>query len=185
MLNPDSLAKPKWRAALLQLGLIFFLSGWSVYGVAAARDVDQFFFDQKLGDFKAELATAKKAGKQGVLLMFEQEDCPWCHRMKTTVLNQAEVQDYYKAHFLIFPMDIKGDTTMVDFKGRETTEKAFSAENRVRATPVFGFFDLDGNLVFRWTGVTKDAAEFLLLGRYVAEGAYKKQSFAVFKQGTK
>lgn len=185
MLNLHFSNKRTWQRLFSQLGLVLFLSAWSLFTYAATRDVDQFFFDQKLGDFKSELATAKKSGKQGVLLMFEQEDCPWCHRMKTTVLNQADVQDYYKTHFLTFPLDIKGDTPMVDFKGRDTTEKVFSAENRVRATPVFGFFDLDGNLIFRWTGVTKDAAEFLLLGRYVAEGAYKKQSFAVYKQGTK
>jgi thioredoxin-related protein len=160
---------------------------WLMAGLAQAetREVSQYFFDQKLGDFKAELASAKKDGKQGILLMFEQEDCPWCHRMKATILNQSEVQDYYKKHFLVFSLDIKGDTSMVDFQGKETTEKAFAAENRVRATPVFGFFDLNGKLVFRWTGVTKDANEFLLLGRYVAEGAYKTQSFVAYKQGAK
>ncbi len=152
---------------------------------AETREVSQYFFDQKLGDFKAELANAKKDSKQGILLMFEQEECPWCHRMKSTILNQSEVQDYYKKHFLIFSLDIKGDTSMTDFQGKETTEKAFSVENRVRATPVFGFFDLNGKMVFRWTGVTKDANEFLLLGRYVAEGAYKNQSFVAYKQAVK
>lgn len=152
---------------------------------AETRDVSQYFFDQKLGDFKADLASAKKEGKQGILLMFEQEDCPWCHRMKATILNQSEVQDYYKKHFLIFSMDIKGDTPMVDFQGKDTTEKVFSVENRVRATPVFGFFDLNGKMIFRWTGVTKDADEFLLLGHYVADGAYKTQSFLAYKQGAK
>ena len=171
------------------MGSRFFVAGLFVLmsGLAHAetRDVSQYFFDQKLGDFKADLASAKKDGKQGVLLMFEQEDCPWCHRMKATILNQSEVQDYYKKHFLIFSMDIKGDTPMVDFQGKETTEKAFSVENRVRATPVFGFFDLDGKMVYRWTGVTKDAAEFLLLGHYVTDGVYKTQAFAVYKQGVK
>ena len=149
------------------------------------RDVQKFFFDQKLGDFKAELANAKKDGKQGILLMFEMEECPWCHRMKMSVLNQSEVQDYYKKHFLIFSVDVKGDTTMIDFKGRETTEKKFSEENRVRATPVFGFIGLDGNMIHRLTGVTKDAKEFLQLGSYVAEGVYKTQSFSAYKQGAK
>lgn len=163
--------------------LLFVLVSGLAHG--ETRDVNQYFFDQKFGDFKAELANAKQAGKQGILLMFEQEDCPWCHRMKATILNQSEVQDYYKKHFLIFSMDIRGDTPMVDFQGKNTTEKAFSVENRVRATPVFGFFDLDGKMVYRWTGVTKDAHEFLLLGRYVADGAYKTQAFAVYKQGAK
>lgn len=152
---------------------------------AETRDVQQYFFDQKLGDFKAELETAKKDGKKGVLLMFEQEDCPWCHRMKETILNQSEVQDYFKQHFLIYPVDIKNEIALVDFKGKDTTEKAFSAEHRVRATPVFLFFGLDGNPMYRFTGVAKDSKEFLLLGRYVVEGIYKTQPFNVYKQGAK
>lgn len=149
--------------------------------LAEKRDVNQYFFDQKLGDFKAELATARAEGKKGILLMFEQEDCPWCHRMKETILNQSEVQDYFKKHFLIYSIDIKNDLAMVDFKGKETTEKAFAAENRVRATPVFLFFDLDGNPMYRFTGVAKDPREFLLLGRYVVEGTYKTTPFNVYK----
>lgn len=165
---------------LLALGLALF------FGAAAAetRDVNQYFFDQKLGDFRAELDSARKEGKQGVLLMFELDDCPFCHRMKQTILNQSEVQDYYRKHFLIFPVDIKGDNSMVDFKGRQTTEKAYAAEQRVRATPVFAFYDLNGNLVARFTGAAKDVREFMLLGRYVAEGAYQDKSlnFARYKQ---
>ena len=41
--------------------------------LAETRDINQYFFDQKLGDFKAELETAKKEGKQGILLMFEMD----------------------------------------------------------------------------------------------------------------
>lgn len=166
---------------ILTLGFVLF----SALAQAETRDVHQFFFDQKLGDFKAELANAKKEGKQGILLMFEMDECPWCHRMKTTILNQSEVQDYFKKHFLIFSVDTKGDAAMIDFKGRETTEKKFSEENRVRATPVFGFIDLEGNMIHRLTGVTKDVNEFLLLGRFVVEGSYKTQTFSVYKQGAK
>ena len=168
---------------LLVLNCIVGLSvtpAWS-----ETRDVQQYFFDQNLGDFKAELEGAKKAGKQGVLLMFEQEDCPWCARMKATILNQSEVQDYFKKHFVIFHVDIKGDTAMIDFQGVETTEKKFSEKNRVRATPVIAFFDLEGNIAYRFTGASKDVNEFMLLGRYVVEKAYKTQSFAVFKQTVK
>lgn len=165
--------------------LVLWFAMLSGLAQGETRDVHQYFFDQKLGDFKSDLANAKKEGKLGILLMFEQEDCPWCFRMKTTILNQSEVQDYFKKYFQIYHVDIKGDVTMVDFKGRETTEKKYSEENRVRATPVFGFIDLDGNMVFRFTGVAKDANEFLLVGRYVVEGAYKKQSFPVYKQSAK
>ena len=40
-------------------------------------------------------------------------------------------------------------------------------------------------MAFRFTGAAKDVNEFLLLGRYVVEGAYKTQSFPVYKQSNK
>jgi len=152
-------------------------------GAPANRDPGQYFFDQSLGDFSEELQNARDQGKTGVLLFFEQEECPFCHRMKTTVLNRAEVQDYYKEHFLIFPVDIEGDVEMVDFEGNTRTQKDFAFnEHRVRATPVFAFFDLNGKLVTRYTGATRDAEEFLWLGEYVVQGAYKEMTFPRYKR---
>ena len=149
---------------------------------AETRDAEKYFFDLKMGDFKNELATAKKEGKTGIMIMFEQVDCPFCYRMKHSILNQNEVQDYYHQHFLIFLLDIRGSLPMEDFKGRETTEKAFSVEHRVYGTPVFDFFDLDGKLITRFPGTAKDVDEFLLLGRYVVEGACKTTSFNAYKR---
>ena len=95
--------------------------------------------------------------------------------MKTTVLNQPDVQAFYKEHFLVFPVDVEGDVEMVDFEGHTTTMKDWATKvHRVRATPVFAFFDLNGNRVTRYIGATSDAAEFLLLGKYVVEGAMWK-----------
>ncbi|HTN93804.1 MAG TPA: thioredoxin family protein [Gallionella sp.] len=161
-------------------GLLFMLSLGT--GHAETRDAQQYFFDLKLGDFSNELATARKEGKTGILIMFEQEDCPFCFRMKNTILNQSEVQDYYHSHFLIYTVDIRGSIPMEDFKGKETTEKAFSLEHRVYGTPVFDFFDLDGKLITRFPGTAKDVNEFLLLGRCVVEGACKTTSFFAYKR---
>jgi thioredoxin-related protein len=151
-------------------------------GFAETLNAEEHFFDMKLGDFKSELATAKKEGKTGIMIMFEQVDCPFCFRMKNTILNQSEVQDYYHRHFLIFPVDIRGSIPMEDFKGKETTEKAFSVEHRVYGTPVFDFFDLEGNLITRFPGTAKDVNEFLLLGRCVVEGACKTTSFFAYRK---
>lgn len=150
--------------------------------MAEERDPYSHLFNPKLGDFKAELAVAKQEGKVGILLMFELDDCPWCHRMKASILNQSEVQDWYRQYFLIFNVDAKGDTAMTDFTGKETTEKAFAAEQRVRATPVFQFFDLAGKPTTRYTGATQNKEEFLQLGRYVVEGVYKTMPFNVYKR---
>jgi thioredoxin-related protein len=168
----------RWLALALTLALALP----ALPALAEVRDPQSYFFMSKMGDFKEELATARQEGKQGVLIMFEMEDCPWCARMKGTVLNQSEVQDWYRKHFLIYALDVKGGTDMTDFQGNATTEKAFALANRARATPTFLFFDLDGKLITRFTGATQTPEEFMLLGRYVVEGVYKTLPFNVYKR---
>ena len=167
--------------------LTLLVSG-SGFAVEKPRDSEQHFFNESFGDFSEELENARESGKQGILLMFEMDECPFCHRMKTTILNQPDVQDYFREHFMIFPVDIEGDVEVVDFKGKTTTMKDFAFKQyRVRATPVFAFYDLDGKYIkrARFTGATKDKNEFLLLGKYVVEGAYKKQSFTRYKRAAR
>lgn len=152
-------------------------------GAAAPRDPQQYFFDQTLGDFQEELEVAREQGKQGIMLFFEMDECPFCHRMKETVFNQPEVQDYFKANFLIFPVDIEGDIPITDFEGNATTQKAYAFDvHRVRATPVLMFFDLDGQPVARYTGATADVREFMWLGQYVVDGVYKDMPFTKYKR---
>jgi len=163
--------------ALLILGLLNAMPAW-----AETRSVETNFFQPKLGDFKAELETVKKEGKKGVFLFFEMDECPWCARMKTTVLNQSTVQAFYRAHYLVYSVDVKGDVPMVDFAGKATTEKAFALENRVRATPTMLFVDDQGKIITRFTGPTRNADEMMLLGRYVLDDAYKQMPFTQYKQ---
>lgn len=152
---------------------------------AEVRDPSAHFFDPKMGDLQGDLQAVRQDGKAGILLMFEYDDCPFCQRMKATVLNQSEVQDFYRKHFVSFPIDVKGDTALTDFQGRSTTEKAFALEQRARATPVFVFYDPQGQVVARYTGATKDVAEFILLGRFVVEGKYREMPFAAYKRQAK
>lgn len=150
---------------------------------AATRDPSDYFFEETFGNFQEELDLARQEGKQGVLIFFEMDECPFCHRMKTTVLNQVPVQDYFRKHFRIFSVDIEGDVEITDFQGRHTTQKDFAFKQyQVRATPVFAFFDLDGKLVARHTGPTSGVQEFLWLGEYVADGHYRDESFSRFKR---
>ncbi|MDP2833778.1 MAG: thioredoxin family protein [Pseudomonadota bacterium] len=166
------------------LSLVLTLA-FALPALAEVRDPHSHFFMSRMGDFKDELSTAKQDGKQGVLIMFEMEECPFCARMKGTVLNQSEVQDWYRKHFLIYTVDVKGGTDLTDFQGNATSEKAFALANRARATPTFLFFDLQGNAITRFTGATQTPEEFMLLGRYVVEGAYKTQAFNIYKKAAK
>mgnify|MGYP001813213237 FL=1 len=168
-------------AACWLLAALFLSASTAVNAVV--RDPGEHFFDQTFGDFSEEIENAREQGKKGILIMFEMDECPFCHRMKTTVLNQSERQDLFREHFLIFPVDIEGDVEVTDFSGNSLAQKDFALkEFRVRATPVFAFFDLDGKLIARYTGATRNAEEFRWLGDYVVDGAYDEVSFTRYKR---
>jgi thioredoxin-related protein len=169
-----------WLAAVLFLTT---LAMPPAYG--AGKDPYTHFFQDTFGDFKEELARAKAEGKQGILVFFEMDECPFCHYMKTNVLNQPKVQAYYRDHFLNFAVDIEGDVEMSDFDGNPTTQKAWAEQNRVRATPVIAFFDLEGRQVHRHTGRTAGVDEFLWMGEYVGSGKFKEKPFSAFKREKK
>jgi thioredoxin-related protein len=139
---------------------------------ATQRDPYQHFFQTSLGDLTEELEIARDEGKHGVFVFFEMDECPFCHRMKQTVLNQSDVQDYFNQNFHSLAIDIEGDIEIVDFDGSNTTQKAFASKNRVRATPLLAFFDLDGKLLFKYTGAPSGKQEFLWMGEFIAEQVY-------------
>ena len=87
------------------------------------RDPEQHFFSETFGDFSEELETAREQGKKGILIMFEMDECPFCHRMRDRVLNQPDVQEYFRENFLAFAIDIEGDIEVTDFAGETTTMK--------------------------------------------------------------
>lgn len=146
----------------------------------------QDFFDETFGDLQEELEIAREAGKKGIFIFFHMEECPFCDRMKNTILNQPEVIDYFREHFLTYQMDIEGSSHMVNFDGREGTSQELSEKiYRVRATPVMIVFDLEGKPLVRYTGPTRSKEAFLLLGQYVVDGVYKDMSFTRYKRSQK
>lgn len=159
---------------------IFVFASFS--SVTFAESADAFFQDS-LGDYREELEIAAEEGKLGIFLFFEQDECPFCHRMKTTILNLKPVQDWYHKYFKTFAIDIEGDTEMVDFSGNTMIAKDFAFKhNRVRATPVMVFIGLDGKKMVRYTGATSSKEEFLWLGEFVVNGDYKNSSFTRYKR---
>lgn len=172
---------------LILVCLVGLMQGLWNTSIAEPRDPGEYFFEKTLGDLSEDLAEAKVQGKAGVLLFFEQKDCPFCYRMKTTVLNQPEVQEYFRKYFLNLPIDIEGSDTITDFDGVDTTPQAFFAKiarNR-GATPVFAIFDLNGKMVVRYTGATSGVEEFMWLGEYAVKEKYKQMPFARFKRDKK
>lgn len=176
--------KPALNQLLMMLVLLIMCA--SSVSAAGGRDPYVYFFDETWGNFQEEVEKAKEMGKKGILIFFEMDECPFCHRMKQTVLNQPEVQAYYKKNFLNISVDIEGDVEVTNFQGVEMKQKDFAFKiNRVRATPVFAFYDLEGNQIVRYTGATNGVQEFLWLGEFVVQGNYEKMRFAKYKRQRK
>ena len=149
---------------------------------AAAMGADSSpFFSLNTGDLKAELADARSDGKRALLLFFEQEGCPGCRHMKQNVFPRQDVRDYYRRHFTSLAVDIHGSVAIKNVYGRELSEKSYAESLKVRATPTFVFYDLAGAEIARIVGPLQTAEEFLLLGYFVASGAYKTRSFARYR----
>lgn len=155
--------------ALIPLG---FLLHSSLLFASTPNDPYEYFFEQSLGDLTEELEIAREDGKQGLFVFFEMDECPFCHRMKQTVLNRPDVQAVFQQSFHSIAIDVEGDLEMIDFDGSETTQKQFARKYRVRATPMLAFFDLEGNQIFKYTGAPSGEKEFLLMAEYILDGVY-------------
>lgn len=150
------------------------------------RDPMEYFFHQSFNDLAEELDIVAEENKKGVFIMFTDKDCPWCAKMKATVMNQVVVQDYYQEHFRVLTIDIRGDAMIVDFDGDEISEKDFAfKQHRVRATPVVMFFDTSGKKMMRFTGIVRNVKEFLWMGEYVVNDEFKKMNFTKYKRERK
>lgn len=122
-------------------------------------------------DFPAEIAAAAEEGKQ-LVIFFHQASCPYCDKMRARVHPDPKVDAYFTKNFIMIESNIRGDLEMVTPDGKETTEKVFARKIRVRATPVFIFYDKQGKDVLRTTGYL-DPQNFLLAGKYVVDQVYK------------
>lgn len=163
--------------ALLALATVVFLCvQWS----AAARA--EFKIESIDNDFPYEIKEAAEQGKS-LVIMFHQAGCPYCDKMRARVFPVQKVDEFYSKHFVLIESNIRGDLPVVSPEGKEMTEKRFARGIRVRATPVFIFFDKEGKSVLRVTGFL-DAEKFNKAGKYVLDGVYKtkKSLFRYFQE---
>ena len=151
-------------------------------GQAPKRDPMAHFFAPSLGDLQAEAKEARDAGKRAMFVMFMWDDCPYCTRMKANVLSLPEVQEFYRQRFAALAIDTRGAVPVTDFTGRQLTEREFARAQGIKVTPTMVFYDFDGKPLARFAGEIRDPQEFILLGEFVATGAYRTGSFAEYKQ---
>ena len=161
--------------------LLALLFAFAIAPAQAAGGWERFF-ELSFGDLRAEAADAKKDGKLGLVVMYHFEECPYCTRMKREVLSRPEVQAHFRRNFRAIAIDTRGSQQVTGFDGRALPENEYARAIGLRGTPTFQFYGLDGSLLATRAGAIYDPAEFMLLGDFVASGAYRTTSFAVYKQ---
>lgn len=167
----------------LVVSLALTLTAVTALAADTIRDPGQFFFHQSFGDLREELSAAKQEGQSVLMLVFENDDCPWCRKVRATMLNRSSVQDYFRKHFRILSLDTEGDTPVVGFDGKEIAEKDFALKiNRVRATPTFIFYDLEGKQLTKYIGSPRNIEELMWLSEFVLDGHYKNSNFEKYKR---
>ena len=136
------------------------------------------FLKPSMLNLKDDLEDAKREGKY-LFIMFHQEGCPFCDKMRKVTFQDKGVQDYFTKHFYMVEIDIRGSNKVVDVDGKKMTERQFAHKYGVRLTPVFMFFDQQGNVVVKVPGYI-EPKEFILIGRYIVEGHYKNTNLVKF-----
>jgi len=126
--------KLKTNFARLLVIMTVLTTGMVLADTAETRNSREYFFTLTFGDLPEELATAGDAGKLGMLLFFEAEDCPYCQHMLKKVFSQTNVQDWYEERFVSIAIDIHGDVEMQDFAGVTLPSKVFSDQQGVFLT---------------------------------------------------
>ena len=170
-----------YRPAPLFAALALLLPALAIAGAAKeTRDPDAYFFTQTFGDLREEAATAREAGKQGMLLFFEADACSYCRKMRHQVLSNPKVQDWFATRFVSIAVDIHGDVELTDFDGIALPSKVFADHRKVFLTPVVSFITLDGGEIYRHVGMIKTPDEMLLLGKYIEGKHYYDTEYRVF-----
>jgi len=148
-------------AVLLAVAVV--TSGSAVRAEYRAESIDN--------DYQSEVQAAAEDGKR-LVLFFHQAGCPYCDKMRARVHPSPKVMEYFSQHYVMMESNIRGNLDVVTPKGEAVKETEFGRMERVRATPVFIFYDTDGSEALRTTGYL-DVDRFYRAGKYVVDGEHK------------
>ena len=126
-------------------------------------------------DLGEDIAEAKQAGKQGIIVYFGQKYCAYCKQFLQD-LGKEDIHIYMQQHFDVIGTDIHGFRMVTDLAGNEVAESRFAREEKTNFTPSVVFYDNDGHEALRLRGYYPPY-RFRAALEYVADGHYRRESF--------
>lgn len=96
------------------------------------------WFSVTFKDLRDDLETAKSEGKRLVLII-EQRGCIYCKKVHETVFSDPKISGYIKENFVVVQYNMFGDEEVIDFDGKELTEKTAVRRWGLLFTPTLVF----------------------------------------------
>lgn len=124
------------------------------YG-AKATEYPAWFKDSFL-NLQEDISEAKKNNKR-VLLMFTQDNCPYCSALVERNLSQRDIETTLKTKFDVVAINLWGDREVVSLDGTPHTEKSYAQSLKIQFTPSLLFFDEAGQVILRLNGYVPPA----------------------------
>jgi thioredoxin-related protein len=114
------------------------------------------WFKASFLNLQEDIDEARKNGKR-VILMFTQDNCPYCAALVERNLSQREIEATLRKKFEVVAVNLWGDREVVGLDGKTYTEKSYGAALKIQFTPSLLFFDEAGNTLLRLNGYVPPA----------------------------
>jgi len=156
-------------------------------GAAAARDApfddsaivrvdDPAWFKTSFLDLREDLAEARAAGKQGLMVLFSTEGCAYCKAFIERSLKDPAIGALVRKHFDTLHLEIFDDAGMKDLQGRSLSVKDFARREGAAFSPTLLFYGLDGKRMHRVVGY-QSPERFRMVLDYVAGGHHRTLTY--------
>ncbi|MEJ2455590.1 MAG: thioredoxin fold domain-containing protein [Candidatus Thiodiazotropha sp.] len=143
----------------------------------AGGDPSASLFECPVGDLQRMLEKVAPTGRDGLMLLFETADCPYCRRMRGGVLADADLIAHYRRHFLAAELDLESEASLTGLDGGVTNARVLAQRLGVARTPTLIFFDAAGGERYRHSGLIADPRQFRALADYVSGGHQEQMGF--------
>jgi len=136
------------------------------------------WFKESFLELSEDVSEAAAQGRR-VMLLYYQDDCPYCNALVERNLAQKRIEQKLREHFDVIALNLRGDREVLAVDGTAYTEKRLARALDVQFTPTLLFLDQSGKVILRLDGYLPPE-QFELSLDYLIERRETQQSFRDF-----
>lgn len=137
------------------------------------------WFKRSFLDIRDDLADAKRAGKQGVLLFLSTPHCSYCKAFLDFTFADPVIQRELRRNFDVIGVEVISDSILTDVSGKSWTMKEYAAAQKAYVTPTLIFLRHDGKQMLRIVGYYPPE-KFRVAMDYLLKGHYEREPFSAY-----